>query len=608
MGDLPVDNDVINLRDQVAVLRRRWLILVVSTLLALGAALAYVYTQQPMYSATAELLVSQPDSPESRSGLEIEPEEIATQVQVIQSQPVAEQVIETLGLEESAEDVLNTIEVQPVDATRVLQVSALRASPAQAADLANAFADAYLSVRETQATTAAQLTETALNEQVSQIRNRLRDVQAQLDSPTGDTSTLEAEEQALFVQLTQAMSFQATAAATTAASQSSGQVLVQASVPGQPAQPKIVRTAALGAILGLMIGVGLAFVRDHFDDAIRDEARLKQILHHRPVLGRIPRWSDARSGRVATIVDPHAPVSEAYRSLSSSVRFLLAAARPNEGNTAHRDGRILLISSAGQGEGKTTVASNLAVAAARFGLRVVLVDADLRKPGVAIGFGMGNPPGLSDALADGDGVDSYLLDVGVEGLQVLAAGSIAPNPAELLASTTAAEVLRSLADGHDLVIVDSAPVTLVADTLELIPTIDLVLLVVRHGLTHLRAVADTIERIRQVGGTVSGAIYNHVDSRGDENAYSYGAPTGRDEQPKSTPTKDKLVLPARESTDPTADPEPIPAGTGSRPATSEPGPAPSERSDGRIVAVGQDSQRTTPTLANPEQRRRRGRR
>jgi len=196
----------------------------------------------------------------------------------------------------------------------------------------------------------------------------------------------------------------------------------------------------------------------------------------------------------------------------------------------------------------------------------------------------------------------------VEGLQVLAAGSIAPNPAELLASTTAAEVLRSLADGHDLVIVDSAPVTLVADTLELIPTIDLVLLVVRHGLTHLRAVADTIERIRQVGGTVSGAIYNHVDSRGDEIAYSYGAPTGRDEQPKSTPTKDKLVLPARESTDPTADPEPIPAGTGSRPATSEPGPAPSERSDGRIVAVGQDSQRTTPTLANPEQRRRRGRR
>ncbi len=290
------------------------------------------------------------------------------------------------------------------------------------------------------------------------------------------------------------------------------------------------------------------------------------------------------------------------------MRFLLAATRPDEDDTAHLDGRILLISSAGQGEGKTTVASNLAVAAARFGLSVVLVDADLRKPDVANDFGLGNPPGLSDALAAGDGIESYLLDVGVEGLKVLAGGSIPPNPAELLASTTAANVLQTLADHHDMVIVDSAPVTRVADTLELIPTIDLVLLVARHGVTHMRGVADAIERIRQVGGTVSGAIYNHVDSRADENAYSYSAPSGREGREKAKRAKDKQLQPARESTDPTTDHEPTPAGTGSRPATSGPAPAPSERTDVRIGAFGQDSQRTTSTLTKAERLRRRGRR
>jgi capsular exopolysaccharide synthesis family protein len=198
---------------------------------------------------------------------------------------------------------------------------------------------------------------------------------------------------------------------------------------------------------------------------------------------------------------------------------LLAAAR--DGSAEQR--RIVLVSSAVSGEGKTSIATNLAVAAARVGLRVVLVDADLRNPQVAERFGLGGAPGLSDALATGVPVSQHLMDVGVEGLRVLAGGTIPPNPAELLASPATRSILNELAASSDVVVVDTAPILAVADTLELVTPHSLVLMVARKGISRMHSLSASLLRIRQVGGHVAGSVFNDVEAR-TTHTYGYVEP------------------------------------------------------------------------------------
>jgi succinoglycan biosynthesis transport protein ExoP len=526
VGGDSVDDDVIDVRDQVAVLRRRWVIVVVMTLLGLGAAATLSLTQTRMYLAHTQLLVEPLSSASTSNGVVMTPEEVATQVEVITSLPVAATVVHDLGLDETPEMLLKSVTVASVSDTRVLTISVLRPRAGGAATIANSFADAYLKYRTNQASEQRRTVTQSYNSQLGLIRRQLSKISDDLETAgPGETAGLKAQQQALTIQFSQVSSELATLNSNDVDVLGGGQVLVPAAIPTSPAQPRPLRNVVLGAIVGLLLGTGLAFIRDHFDDGIRDEARLRDATSGRPVLGQIPHWTDDRTGRLATIIDPASPVSEAYRALSTNVRFMLAASRDD--GSGESQNRILLVSSASPSEGKTSVSSNLAVAAARVGLQVILVDADLRHPMLSRSFGLQDSPGLSDVLASGDSADEYLFDVGIPNLRVLAGGSIPPNPAELLASTAAASVLRRLRDDADLLIVDSAPVLRVADALELMTTADLVLMVARRGVSHMRPIAATVERISQAGGSVSGSVLNDIDSRASGYTYGYHGPVTR---------------------------------------------------------------------------------
>ena len=290
-----------------------------------------------------------------------------------------------------------------------------------------------------------------------------------------------------------------------------GQILRAASAPPKPSTPRPLRQLVLGGIVGLILGVCLAYVRDRFDDALRDETRLREVLGGRPVLGFIPHWSGSRLDGIATMVEPRSAMSEAFRSMSTNVRFLLATPRTAEPGTIIEG--TLLVTSPARGEGRTTVAANLAAAAAAVGLRVILVDTDLRNPGLANLFGLTSSPGLSDALASAEPAHRYLLDSGIDNLRVLPGGSKPPNPAELLASAAAHAMLVELEQDCDLLILDSAPILPVADSLELMPSVDLVLMVVRNSVTRLRHLAAAADRVERVGATLSGIAYNDVTER-----------------------------------------------------------------------------------------------
>jgi capsular exopolysaccharide synthesis family protein len=566
-----VGSEPVNLRQQVAVIRRRWRVVVLFTLLGVAVALLVSLVQSPTYSSSTSLALTPVNAAQSpTNGLVMQPTEIATQVQVLLSTPVAQRVIDTLQLDTSTTSLLNSVTVAQESDTRVIIVTARRPTSAEARSVAAAFAQEYLAYSKEQATEQSRAALAVLAEEAQRVRDRLAQVQKQLPGATGTEATqLQSEQQALLVELTQILGDQATASVNSpGALGDGGQVLVEAPLPTSPASPKPLQAALLGGFLGLLLGVGMAFVRDHFDDGVRDEFRLRDAIAPRPVLGRIPHWANAKTGRLATVIDPASQVSEAYRALSTSIRFLLAVPRESTHGVspaAERDrltkapaepvartrGRILLVTSPMESEGKTSLSSNLAVVAARFGLRVTLVDADLRNPQIGSVFGLGRPPGLSDLLASDDRLEDYMVEV--EDMSVLPGGSLAPNPAELLASPRMRELLSTIAATADLVIVDSAPVNRVSDALELVATSDLVLLAARHGQTRLRSLEEAIEKIHQVGGEVSGAVYVDVPGRSGAEAYGYGY---TEEQP---PADAEPATPEPDATGPEAPATPTPA-------------------------------------------------
>lgn len=521
-----MDQDLIRLQDHLAVLRRRWRLVALCVVIAVGLGLAWSFSQTKMYSGTASLLLEPQQTTTDNAGVLMDPEEVATQADVVASVQVAELVANDLGLQvDNPQDLLDDITVTVVEDKRVVEVSALESSPQLAADVANSFAEQYIVYREDQTTAGAEAQTQRYTDQIQTLEDRISQVRQEARSATGnDRQDLRAEESGLLSQkaaLTSQLELLQTSQTTPLPG---GEVLLRAEAPSSPAEPQPIRAGLLAAVIGLIVGVGLAYARDRLDDAVRDEERLRIALGGRPILGSIPNSDDEAAGRVATLMAPQSPLSEAYRALNTNVRFLLAAERE------HLAGRgdVLMVTSAGPGEGKTSVATNLAVAASRVGLRVIVVDADLRRPAVADRFGLDVPIGLSDLLAAGGPAEPHLHEVGLDDLRVLAAGSIPPNPAELLASPLMTGILDDLAQHADLVVVDTASVLRVADSLELIDQINLLLLVARRKTSRLHQVSAAVDRIRQVGGSVSGAAFNDVDTR--DSTYRYGYTTVEDEK------------------------------------------------------------------------------
>jgi tyrosine-protein kinase len=513
-----MEGDSIDLRSQAQVLVRRWRVVTFMTVLGVAAGLALAFNQSPQYTARSEVLVEPLTVQLPSSGIIVQPGEIETQIKVIESQPVAQQVIDELHLAVTPSELLRTVTVAAVDETRVLDIEVTRGDRNQAAAIANAFSAKYLEYRHQ---LAAERAEAAVKSYTSQVT----DLQAQLQTATEDINTApneqakqaaEARRQGLLIQLTQASTL---LAANQSPDLPGGEILVDANPPKKPSAPKPIRSGILGGVIGLLAGIGLAFARDHLDDVVRDEARLAEILGGTPVLGQIPHWAKAPSNRLASLLEPSSPSAEAFRSLNTNVRFLLAAA-PADPENRHR-GRVLLMSSADPKEGKSSVAANLAVAAARVGLKVALVDGDIRNPTLGGLFGMGDSTGLSDVLASGEPVGDHMLDVGVPNLLVLPGGQTPPNPAELLASPAMRSIIDDLTRDYELVIIDSSPVMRVADSLELVRTADLVLLVARSGVSHWRHVQAVPDRIRKVGGVVSGVVLNDVPARASQFTYGY---------------------------------------------------------------------------------------
>ncbi|MGI8680326.1 MAG: polysaccharide biosynthesis tyrosine autokinase [Jatrophihabitans sp.] len=279
--------------------------------------------------------------------------------------------------------------------------------------------------------------------------------------------------------------------------------------PSSPASPTPVLNILLGALLGLLIGAVAAVARDLLDNRIKDADGFGK-LADAPVMGAIVDDPTTKRYPVASSAGQNNVRAENFRQLRANLQFANVDEHP----------RVIAVTSSIAGEGKTTVAINLASTLADAGFTVCLVDTDLRRPTAAEALGLLSTVGLTTVLIQQIALADALQDAGA-GLYLLAAGPIPPNPSEVLASSAVREVIRSLLDKLDYVVLDTAPLLPVADGCEVAALADGTLLVARHSLTTTTNVERAIRALRRVDSTLLGVVLNRTPRGRGNRGYDY---------------------------------------------------------------------------------------
>jgi len=288
-------------------------------------------------------------------------------------------------------------------------------------------------------------------------------------------------------------------------------VLAAATVPSSASSPMLSRNVAIGLLLGTIAGVVLAIGRDVMDTKVRTEEDIRRVTD-RAILGVVPFDAAAPEQPVTMRDNPLGPRSEAVRRLRTNLQFIEVVDRSNS----------LVITSSIPGEGKTTTFLNLAVSLADAGQRVLLIDADLRRPSVAKTLGLEGAVGLTTILLGRADLEDVVQPWQATGVDVLPAGQIPPNPSELLGSKAMKSLLASVSNKYDMVLLDSPPIMPVTDAAVLSRLAGGLLLIVGTDRVHRAQLHQTLESLERAGGTILGLVANRI-ARRDTAAYRYGS-------------------------------------------------------------------------------------
>lgn len=521
-GD-PTENELRGYLD--ALWRRKWWV-VASVLATVGLAVLYSLHTAKVYSAASQIAVSDPARSlvlGTGSATQDPDRYVATQLLIIQSQGVATDVGRQMGPRSRR---IRSVSAQQVGKTDVVAIRAESTSPSVARDGANAYARVYVERQRDQAASA-------LSDNATELRSLATKVDAQVKSadqtialmPAGPNRDLAVTNRVALEQNAQDLHGRADQLDVEAAFVRGGgsQIVTRASLPTSPISPKPARDGALALVLGLLLGIGLAFGREYFDDKVRVEE-----VDHKfptvPILANVPSvddWHDPSRTQVVALEDPHSAAAEAYRFLRTSVEFA---------GLGHPFKRLLITSPAPL-EGKSTTVANLAVSLAAAGSHVIIVDCDLRRPRQHEFFRLSNTCGLTTVLTERASLDDALQTIpGVAGgnLELLASGALPPDPAEVLRTTRFAMLLDHLSRRADYVLIDSTPVLSVTDALVASRWVDGTICVARVKLTTYRRLAKALERLNQSTTPPAGIVVNGVTTRASSGTqYYYGVESRR---------------------------------------------------------------------------------
>jgi len=508
------------LRDYLNVARRRKWIILQAVVLVPAAAIAFSLTQTKLYEASAEVLLSRQNLAAALTGtpdssVYVQADRIAqTQANLARVPDVARRVLDETNVEMTAEEFLAASSVSAKQNADLLDMRVTDTDPEQAKELASAYAEAFTDYRReldtralTRARTEVESTIAALGETKSELYQSLVDKQQQL-------STLEAL-------------------------QTSNAFPVRRAEEAVQVQPKPVRNAILGLALGLVLGIGLAFLWEALDTRVRSADDIADRLGL-PFLARLPEPPKKlqKEDRLVMLAQPSGNHAEAFRMLRTNLDFV----------RMDREAKTIMITSSVEQEGKSTTVANLAVALARAGQRVILVDLDLRRPYLDRFFDLLGVPGVTQVALGTATLEEALAPIAITGaerrrggvvgpfdtlrsssrnrvgaevgsLRVLTSGPIPPAPGEFVATHKLELVLEALREDSDVVLIDAPPVLRVGDAMTLSARVDAIVVVTRinvvrrHMLQELKRLLDTT-RAPKLGFVLTGA--------GDEEGYGYG--------------------------------------------------------------------------------------
>jgi succinoglycan biosynthesis transport protein ExoP len=438
------------LRDYLRIARKRvWLILTAALLCSL-AALASSVATIPVYRGTAKLLVVAKSDPgggtsSAYEGALLSQQLVKSFAEILKSRAIAEAALRRDPQPLTPSELQSWVRAEPVTDTMLIELSVDHTDPARAKRLTNSVASAFIS-----------------------------SVPGLQSSSTLRVSLVEP-----------------------------------ALKPSRPIRPRTKLNVVLGIVLGLMIGAGLAFLREFLDRSIKTPEEL-EITMGAPVVGTIPPFKASKQP-IPVADQPRTAVAEAFRKLRTNFAFL----------GVDRDNVCCVITSPSAGDGKSTVAANLAIALAQAGQHVVLIDADLRRPTVHKFFNVHQRVGTTTVLLDQADIHDALQELGASMPTVLPSGQLPPNPSELLGSRRMADLLAELRSTYDVVLVDCAPLLPVTDPLVVSQFADSVLLITRAGTTTKDQVAAAKSACAKAGATVFGTVLNVTPvTEGDQSAYS----------------------------------------------------------------------------------------
>jgi Mrp family chromosome partitioning ATPase/capsular polysaccharide biosynthesis protein len=500
-----------------SVWRYRWWV-AAATVLAALAGFAASFLQATVYEAEARMLLTDPESSglfgddtgSNSSGERF----VRNQAASADSPKVYQRAAERLDGRLTWEEIQERVEVRPSTNVDVLTVLGRAPTPEDAAELTNAVARAYQDLRSQAVQRRADEATAELEESITQQRQIIQQAEARLQGDP-ENARAQAERDAAVNQL---MSFQGRVdqIKVDAALFGSGvERFTQARPPETPAQPRPGRNSAVAAVLGLLASSALAWWRAEQSQSADRRQDAAPVLRA-PLLAQVPDFkSVGATGLDPARSAPHSPAGEAYQFLMSSLEHALAQV----------EGRSVIVTSAGPGNGKTLTAFNLAIAAARGGQRVALCDADERVQGLTALAGVSATPGVTDLADDDMPLEGCVASVDVAGrgaLPLVPCGTRPANAAGFFRTPGFRKSLARVTEHADLVVLDTPPLLTVADTSAIAGHVDGIVAVVTKG-TPLKTLEEMRERLEFVGTPVLGYVFNRADTRsGTSYGYGYG--------------------------------------------------------------------------------------
>lgn len=525
------------LKDYLDVLYRRKWIVAGTVALAVAATLLFTFLQAPLYRSGVKILAEINKAGESASDSLIsfafgDPNEyIRTQAEIITTKTMARAVHDRLEYQyeearyqaeegeqvfipsslPAPEELMEAVKVERLQNTNVFEIAVTDGDPRLARDIAQAYAEEYLLDRRLSAVKQ-------ISDAREEVWNRIQELETQLEELSQEINQYARENipPELEAEASQAVSLWATlyekymSLRIAEALEQRGLEIIEPAEEGEKVSPRPARNGILALFLGLVLGIGLAFLVDYLDNRLKTREDFER-YYGVPIIGEIAKadMDEEQERKVIYFEKPDHPAAEGFRTLRTNLQFL----------GLEKKVKSIQVTSSFPEEGKTSVAMNLGAALSEMGRSVIVVEADLRRAALNEFFPHKPEKGLTGVLSGTLKPAEAVTSTRNPNLVVMTSGIKPPNPAEMVSSGAMQDTLHRLEEEYDYVIVDAPPVLAVSDAVAMAPMVDGVLLVASYGVAEREGARRTVELLEKVGARILGVVINNLEIKG---RYGYG--------------------------------------------------------------------------------------